>query len=227
MNSINQVKEWPHNAVVEAIQGKVIKVYPIKTVNTAQGAKTVQNAELQDAGGATIRLVAWSHPDMQPLEGKEVVLHSSRGANGSYGGVKVAHKNYVAKQGPNAGKVVNSVELEVSKLGNFQLVEVYRAQNPGSVAPEAKFPEAATQTPTTPSNSVKTGSTPIYGGTVGAAINNACNSLTARGEELDPGRVYIIASGLVKVALRMESGDLYNSKEKESSNAKDTEDVPF
>jgi hypothetical protein len=98
------------------------------------------------------------------------------------------------------------VELSVSKLGQFQLVEVYK-QNTGAAE------QSPGQTTTEAPNAVKTQRTAsIHGATVGMAINQACANLTARGEDLDPKKVYVIASALVKVAQHMESGNLHEPK---------------
>ncbi len=213
MNSIQTVKTWPNDAVVEAIEGKIAKVYEVKTVGTANGPKTIQNAELQDASGNKIRLAVWEHPDLKPLEGKDIALHSTRGGTGKFGGVKVVHGSYVAKKdgnGHKAGDSIPTLELSVSKSGAFQLIEVYRA-NTGTTAPAP----AQAGVPLAEPAGVPTRQASIHGATVGAAINNACANLTARGEDLDPKKVYIIASALVKVALHMESGKLHEPKTKE------------
>jgi hypothetical protein len=181
----------------------------------------VQNAEFKDSAGNKIRFSAWEHPDLKPLEGKEVILHSSKMGNGKFGGVSVKHSSYVTKKpcviGGKAYKqdeTVLSIELSVSKAGQFQLVEVYQQQNPKAVVSSDQA--AAPVTEYSSGNPVAiagaTGLRPIHGATVGAAINNVCDNLTARGEELDPKKIYVVASGLVKLALHMESGHLYTPK---------------
>ncbi len=211
MNTIGQVLTWPHDAIVEALQVKIDKVFPGKTTTTG---KFVQNIVLKDVAGNTIKASVWEHSDLTSLQGKEVILHSNRGGNGKIGGVKVSHNSYVAqKDGKNhkAGDTVNSVDLSISKLGTFQFVEVYRQQNPASSAqPTAEAAQPAV-TQTTASAGANTGpctSRPIHGATVGSAVNNACALLIARGEDLDPVKIKKIAVGIIKVAIEMESGDL-------------------
>lgn len=223
MNYIETVKSWPSDAVVEAIQGKVVKVYDYRTGVGKEGKGTVQNAEFQDGKGDKIKVSVWDHPDLTPLEGKEIVLHSSRGGNNKFGGVAVKHGSYVAKKdGLNhkTGDRVATIELSVSRLGQFHTVELYGQNNSNSgVSSPTPAPD-----PQPASNGLKTqgnGLKPIHGASVGMGINQACTYLISKGEELDPKKVYQIASGLVKVAQHMESGHLYEPKEDK------TEDVPY
>lgn len=203
MNTITDIQKWPDGAVVEAVTGRVAKSYDYKNITTKYGEKTVQNAEFQDAGGNKIRLTVWEHPDLKALEGKEVVLHSSRGRDGKPKGVSVKLGSYKDKP---------TFELSVGKDGQFQIVEVYAQQNPNvAVVP----PGAPNAVKSDSSQCCGASSKTIHGATVGAAINNACANLTARGEDLDPKKVYVIASELVKVALHMESGNLYAPKSAE------------
>src|SRR4051794_2687484 len=98
MNDFSAIKTWPNDAVIEAVRGKLSKVYEHKTIQGKDGPNTVQNAELVNAGSEKLRLVVWGHPDLKTIEGKEVVLHSSRMGNGKVGGVKVKIGSYVAKK---------------------------------------------------------------------------------------------------------------------------------
>ena len=227
MNSITQIKDWPTDAIVEAIQGRVEKTYERRTGLGKEGKATVQNAEFVDSGGNKIRLAVWDHPDLKPIEGKEVVLHSAKGGNGKFGGVAVKHGSFVAKKDGKdykAGDTVPTVELSVSRLGQFQLVEVYKQGNPNSGA-SASSPSAGTQPA---SDAVKSKGMGIHGATVGEAINNACYHLTHLGHDLDPKRVYVLASGLVKVALHMEAGHLHTPKEETDNQlVSEKENEPF
>lgn len=207
MNSIQVVKTWPNDATVEAIQGKIDKVYP---ANTTASGKVVQNAILVDAGNESVKLVVWDHPDLKPYEGKEVVLHSNRAGNGRFGGVTVKHGSYVAKKdGKNhkEGDTIPTFELSVSKLGTFQLVEVYNAQA-GKSAP------VSSEAPTKAEELVKSNSTGVHGQTVGMAINNTCDNLTARGETLEPDVIWKIASSIIRVAQKLEKGELADEAER-------------
>ncbi len=130
MNTIKEIKSWPADAAVEAVQGKIVAVYERRNVNTKYGMKTVQSAELQDTTGEKIKIGAWDHPDLKPLEGKEIILHSPKGQNGKASGVKVMHDSYTNK----ANQQVVETKLSVSKAGQFQLVEVYHQTNPQMAA---------------------------------------------------------------------------------------------
>lgn len=93
------------------------------------------------------------------MEGREIVLHSNRSGNGKFGGVAVKHGSYTNK---TSGKVVETVELSVSKLGTFQLVEVHNAN--GSLQVDSGqnkplSPQVDTKVATTPPEPVKSHST--------------------------------------------------------------------
>ncbi len=211
MNTITDIQKWPDGAVVEAVTGKVTRSYDYKNVTTAYGEKTVQNAEFQDSGGNKVRLTVWGHPDLKPLEGKEVILHSSAGRDGKKTGVSVKLGTYKDKP---------TFELKVGKAGQFQTVEVYARQN-GDVGVGSASPSNGVKTDS--STIVGVAGRTIHGATVGAAINNACANLTARGEDLDPKKVYVVASELVKVALHMEAGNLYTPKTPEQKKQEQVE----
>lgn len=219
MHQIPSLLQFPDQTPVDAVQGVVAFVYERNVRKTQYGEKPVQSCTLKDIAGNSIRVTCWEHPDLLPLKGKEVVLHSTNGK-----GVKVKHGSYVVKKdGPDKGTTKKTVELDVGKAGCFQTIEVYNQITGGNAAPQspANAPSAALEakSPPTPSHHtpqasepVKTDSragSPIFGATVGMAINQACSYLIAKEDNLDPQRVWIIASDIIRIAKRLESGDLY------------------
>lgn len=203
MNTIKELKTWPSEATVEAVQVKVARTFEYRTVNTANGQKTVQAAELVDGAGEKIRISAWEHPDLKALEGKEVVLHSNKSGNGKFGGVVVKHGSYTNKSGVS----VATIELSVSKLGTFQLVEVFKA-NGGSGATQPST--QASEPVKSQGNGVSGAPTAqyVHGATVGMAINQACQNLTHLGNDLTEDDVWRLASRLIRVAQKLEAGNL-------------------
>jgi len=213
MQSIPQVQNYPDQTPIDAIQITVSGVYERRT-DVGQYKTSVQNADGVDVAGNKIRLDVWGHPDLTPLKGKEIVLHSVNGK-----GVKVKHSSYFSKK---ENKEVKQVGLEVSKAGQFQVVEVYH-QQAGSEMPvkAVSSPSEAIQTrgdtnlPVQAQNPVKgqeRANPGIFGATVGMSLNNAVHALTAVGQPLDEDNVWKLASKLIRVSQRLERGDLYQEK---------------
>lgn len=213
MNTINEIKSWPDGAVVEAIQVTFVESYDRRTVSTRAGDKTVQSFKFRDGTGAEMRGSAWEHPDLSVLKGKELIIHSSTAGNGKRGGVTVRHNKYTDKQG--AEKL--SIELSVSKLGQFQEVAVYH-QTSGK---QASIAQPQQDRPAASSGSTGHGccSNKPFGATIGMAINQVCQNLTARGEMLDARVIWEMASPIVRVAMHMEQGHLYEPAKKEAAKA--------
>jgi len=218
--TIPEIKNAADQTIVNDIQIRVDKTYDRNNVPGGKGGPTtVQNVELSDTTGNKIRASVWGHPDLKDQEGKTLILHS---VNGKFGlnGVKVKHGSYVAKKdGPRhkAGDTVKTVELEVSKAGQFQYVVVYRggqaANSPEKAVPS---PSGEVSAPThtkvvtqgqTPSNGLK----PVFGATVGMAINQAV-AVLIHTEDINPKTfeddLARIASQIIRVAQRLETGDL-------------------
>jgi len=125
----------------------------------------VQDADLADTQGNKIRINVWQHPDLKPLENTEVVVHCSD-TNSRYPSVAVRHSSYVSKQGPRAGQTVSTVELQVTKNGQFQHLQVFHQQN-GTKPTETQPAQSVTEA-TKPA-----GVYPRNGQQVGMALNNA------------------------------------------------------
>jgi hypothetical protein len=133
MVTIKQIMSWPDQTPVDAIQLRIVGAYEHRARSGANGPYTVQNADAEDAAGDKIRISVWNHPDISPMKGKMVVVHSNAGRGGKSSGVKVKHGSYEKN-----GQPVQTVELEVSKSGAFQFVEVYNNNNPKDKAPDVK-----------------------------------------------------------------------------------------
>ena len=169
---------------------------------------------LEDIAGAKIRVTVWDHPDMTEHKGKEYVFHAGKSGKG----LEVRHGSFTSKQ---SGQTVNTVELSMSKAGQMQYVEVYKAQNPASGATPSP---AATEVAVSPSRPIGSAPMPINGAKVGMAINNAVNLIVADGTQFEDHKalmrqVGVIASDLIELSNWLEAGNSYHKKEKKAEPA--------
>jgi hypothetical protein len=196
----------PDGATINEIQVKVLEVYPRKE-NVGQYNKSVQNATVGDGAGNKIKISVWEHPDLTPLKGKELILHSSKNGAGKFGGVSVKHGSYPSKTETlpdGTPKPVKTVELSVGKSGQFQLVEVYH-QSQGTSAP------VVAPASTTAGSYQQVHSTAINGQTVGMAINNAIKILVDGGS-LNPETLerdlIMLGSKIIRASQTLERGEI-------------------
>ncbi len=190
MQPISQIQTFPHKTPIDAVQGKLVGVYEYKPFTGKYDPTTIQSAELQDIAGSKIRIEVWGHTDLTELKGKDVVISANKP-----GAITVKHNSYTKE-----GKEIKSVGLSVTKAAVFQLVHI-QASNPES-KPANEAGKSQGEAPAMPSKPF------INGATIGMAINQACANLTHMGMALDPDKVWKIASGLVRVAQKMDQGDL-------------------
>lgn len=181
--TITQILGLPDKCPVAQIQGRVTAAFEIKQINN----KPKQDFILDDASGVSIRVSLWGHnADASFYKGKEVILQA----------------------GPKGGLSVNvyqgKVGLNMSATCTFQLLAVHQAQTGAPVQQPidlgAGIQVSVTGDPSAPK--------PINGVTIGMAINNSCQSLTAMGEPLTKKRIWELASMVVRVSQHMEKGNL-------------------
>lgn len=202
MITIQQCLELQDGAQVDAVEGLLKRVYERKAWAGKDGATTIQNCILEDAGGNQLRLSAWGHQDLKPFEGFEVVVMSGGGGKG----LKIRHGTY---------KDQKTVELSVSRSGQFQKVDVWKAQNgsPGSntgqtttrgvssAQPEARAPKNA------PVQAVQV----HRGDKVGMAIKAAVDLVVAGIVKAKEGESTIssvksLASEIINISTELEQG---------------------
>lgn len=222
MIKLTEIQNFPDGTPIDAIQGRITAVYPARSVSNAKGTSTVQNAELSDVGGNMVKLTVWDHPDLEPLKDKEYVLHNTGGQR--YPGIKVKHGSYVAKKdgrAHKAGDTVKTLELNVTKNGCFQHVEVYNQSKPAD-KPAAEPVSKPTSAPNQglgvhTTGFAKSEGSYINGAKVGMAINCATQLLVA-GAEAHGGfpaddvlidRIDWMASQIITLSNRLESGKLH------------------
>ena len=193
------------------MQAKIVSVYPPNTMPSKFGAPgsttTRQLIELEDIAGAKIRVTVWDHPDMTEHKGKEYVFHAGKSGKG----LEVRHGSFTSKQ---SGQTVNTVELSMSKAGQMQYVEVYKAQNPASGATPSP---AATEVAVSPSRPIGSAPMPINGAKVGMAINNAISLIVADNKQFADTKalmhhVGVLSSDIIKLSNWLESGKLYHDE---------------
>lgn len=229
MTTIAQINNYPDGTPVDSIQGR-LKVFERRSINTKYGPTTAQKASLEDVAGERMRLDVWGHPDLMPMDGMEVVLFSG-GKGGK--GVRVKHGSFKKK---DTQEVVNTIELDVNKYGQFQTVEIYRStvapatttvgapQTPVKANPSPSEAQGVATPPPQPQNPVKgletalTGKQPVRGDKIGMALNNATHLVVALVEQgqvpadlmKDIGHK---ASDIIRLSTWLEAGNLYPKSE--------------
>ncbi len=201
MTNIVDITNMKDGTVIDSIQVKVAAVYERKTGTGRDGNGSVQNCELQDSAGNSVRAGVWDHPDLTPLKGQEVILHSSTGKRG-FGGVSVKFSDFKKKN-----------ELSVSRQGQFQHLEVFKS-NAAATSPakavSSPMADVAAPAHTDTAKQDKPSSKAILGVTVGMSLNNACNILAGNGfnPETFENDLHILASKIIKVGQKLGAGEL-------------------
>lgn len=216
MQKIVDLQNFPDGTPIEAIQGRITAVYPARSVTGAKGTSTVQNAELSDIGGNKVKLTVWDHPDLNPLKDNECVLHNTGGQR--YPGIKVKHGSYVAQKDGRthkAGDTIKTLELNVTKNGCFQHVEVYNQSKPADKPAAEAVSRPSEARPGAPLGAMAQ-SGYINGMTVGMAINNAVKLIADEKGGYVPETfakdLYVIASDIIRVSQHIEKGNLAEKK---------------
>lgn len=205
MTPISQIKTFPNKTPIDAVQAKIVAVYEYRKMPSkfGPGEATAQNIELQDVAGNKIRASVWDHPDLTDHKDKEYVFHSGRQGKG----IEVRDNTY---------KGVTNKELSISKAGQLQYVEVYRAANP--VPAGTPVPSPAAPAPQTPANGSlgqgKAAGAPIQinGAKVGMALNNATlilahSGLLAKlGHDKILGAIKDLTMDIIELSNDLESG---------------------
>ncbi len=211
MIKLLDIQNFPDGTPIDAIQGRISEVYDYEKKQGQKGPYTLQKAYISDVGGNKIKLTVWDHPDLAPLKGNEYVLHNTGGTR--FPGIKVRLGSYVAKKDGRdykAGDTVKTLELNVTKNGCFQHVEVFNQSKPAGQTPAEPVSRPPTVVGGTPTHGVPVHAN-INGMTVGMAINNAVKIIT-EGNGYNPEtfakELYVIASDIIKVSQHIEKGNL-------------------
>lgn len=201
MSTIKEIKGWPIGTIIPNLSATAKVVFQRKTGEGQYGPWSVQGVVLADETGDEIQASCWGFEDLSYIKGQAVAV-ASTGKNHKTGktqGVELVQGN--GKDG------TPRLELKVGhKTGGFIGGSTPNPANmAGSTSP------AATQTaiPAIPGHSVPQ-SKGIEGVTVGMAVNCAVRLAAANGvntDDLDE-YIYVRASALIRIAQRLQSGDL-------------------
>lgn len=112
---LNKIAELPDKCPLESIEGKVINVYELKSIN----GKPKQDFEIQDAAGIKVRCSAWEHDDLSLYKGFNVIINT-----GPKGGLTINEWN-------------NKKSVNLSKTCTIQKIQVGAPQAPAPVASQA------------------------------------------------------------------------------------------
>ena len=209
MQNVKTLTTFPNGTPIDAVQGRITKVYKREIKETTYGTKSKQDGIFEDASGS-IKITAWEHPELDVLVGKEVVIHAS--GNGK--GLKVNHNEWKGKL---------TISLEVGKMGQFQTVAVY-SETKGPSQPDAAKPTPVLPpTASGPQNETEQARRSIHGATAGLATNKAIDILIATGnfrQETLEQDIMTVGGAIARAALRLEAGEI-------EVGAKPKEDVPF
>lgn len=211
MQKITDILNFPDGTPIDAIQGRISEVYAYEKKTGQKGPYTLQKAYIADVGGNKIKLTVWDHPDLAPLKGNEYVLHNTGGTR--YPGIKVRIGSYVATkdgQQHKAGDTVKTLELNVTKNGCFQHVEVFNQNKPAGATPATPVSKPVeAQIGGQVGGSAQ--SAYINGQTVGMAINNAVK-IICEGAGYNPEtfskQLHVIASDIIRISQTIEKGNL-------------------
>ena len=204
--TVQQILQLPDDAILYSVKGTLKTLYPAKKNKPGDDREwSFQNGTLVDAAGDEIKITFKDREELpvSKWKGKPVTILAHQGGKGWSG---VYKKTDDAQYG---GKPL----IHVTKTGEVV---------PGFSAPEEGAPASAPtgQKPTPQSQQASKPAT-IDGRTVGMAVNNTCAWLISKGEPLDPKRIHEIASGIIRVTLYMEKGNL--TPKPEDPKAKDKE----
>lgn len=186
--TIKDALKLPDKCPIDSIQGQVTEVYKQREIT---GGKVVQDAMLRGGDGSEIKLTAWDHGDLSPYKGKDVVISA-----GPKGGLVVKFDSY---------KDRNVNTLSVSKMVTFQVV----AGGPVSANPSP----SDGKTTYLPGTSAPAPTTVVNGAKIGMCVNNAVLFMTEAGIPFEEAKLHEIASGILRVAIRLENGDIAVAKE--------------
>ena len=223
MLTIKQIKELPAMPI-PGTQGVLVEVQEHKQVACAKGPTTVQSLKLQD-GNDWIYADCWGMQDISPWRDKHVIFVSNKTGNNKMAGVSIKEKP--SKDGSKTYK-----NLSISSACTMHSKETYEAsrgsaptpgmqpQPPVAAQPQAQAQQAAPFVPKpavtqAPNRSVGTSAhVSIQGVTVGMAINNSVQVYLAVPEDQRHNInaeqfIWEKASAIIRVAQRLERGELY------------------
>jgi hypothetical protein len=206
---LSEVATTDCGLVIGQTKGQVEAVWDQRKGEGQFGPWTSQDVTLKD-GNVKVKCSFWDKPDMRPYMGKVIYLMSTPDKKGAIKGLEMKQNNYTKKD----GTPVSEKKLNVGKSVKIGTTEEVEDDIPmgGATEDDGGFDAAApTPPPATPAPAPKPHA-PVYGATVGMAINNACEILSSIGTDpFSPEfykQLHQVASDIARVAQMIEAGNL-------------------
>ena len=173
-------------------------------------AKTIYHSELVKLGAINVRIKS----DVTPSKFKDKSPYCTLEINGEERNYTIESQACADVLHANKGRLVMVEAAGSREEATIKVLAAGAVQEPAA-APAARQPiqvpaaqaSAAVAPAASPHGQAQNRRTP-RGQAVGNALNNACASLTAQGAELNPRRVFEIASDIIRMSYYLEEGHL-------------------
>jgi hypothetical protein len=93
MKTVDDILNLEPGEIVTEVQGKLLNIKDRKSGTNAKGAWSVQQGELMDATGK-VKLKVWNHPDIAPMNGREVTIKAHHNDKHGWSGAIAADDTY-------------------------------------------------------------------------------------------------------------------------------------
>ena len=225
VSTIQDILTMEEGLPVLCARGKIVKLYKPKTGESDKGPWSFQSGLLSD-GQSSVKFTLNSREELpQTFLNKQVVLTAQNGNHG-WTGLKTKDEEYNGKV-TRVLWVTPTADIQIVTEGG-QPVEDYPPTPQQDAGPVRRGPAphdtsaAPAQTPTRAAHN------PVFGGTVGMCLKEACAIVNALGTDpFSPDyyrQVHEIASDLIRVSLNLEAGKLSPSAKERAAKPADFND---
>jgi len=172
-------------------------------------AKTIYHSELVKLGAINVRIKS----DVTPSKFKDKSPYCTLEVNGEERNYTIESQACADVLHANKGRLVMLEAAGSREEATIKVLAAGASQEQPPAAPvrqPIQVPAAQASAPApvaAPHVQAQSRRTPM-GQTLGMAINNACASLTAQGAELNPRRVFELASDILRLSYYLEEGHL-------------------
>lgn len=229
---LSDIATMDDDDVIKAVKGTLTKLYPRKSGVGDNGPWSFESGELSD--GKTSVKITFKDREALPKEmkGRQIYILAYHGEKG-WSGVKKKTDDYKPENPVPMIWVTKTAEVTLVE-GGAPAKEQDAGGDDGDVAPKTKAGNPTYQQKPTPAN-ITGHNTPVFGGTVGMAIKEGVAWVRELGASPnDPAafkQIYEIASDLIRISRKLESGELAPNTKKGKSHAEpdgaaEGDDVP-